>query len=193
MEENELKMDLLTKQIKVFNVNGTENQDGSITKKVSADLNVKGQKMKTQFLVTALGLQRIILGYPWLIYANPKINWKKQEFSWWESILKVNIYKIIMKIQDKIGNDFHETDNDLTIAFLQGPNESYEITDDWIQDCLDPQDTSLSINSVPVTDQWVQDKMTQSQYFASQRAQEQQKLSVEDLVPKEFHNFIPTV
>ena len=35
--------------------------------------------------------------------------------------------------------------------------------------------------------------MTQSQYFATQRAQEWQKLSVKDLVPKEFHDFIPTV
>ena len=84
-------------------------------------------------------------------------------------------------------------DDDLTIVFLRGSNKSYKITDDWIQDCLDLWDTSLNINSVPITDQWVQDKMTQSQYFASQRAQEQQKLSVKDLVPKEFHNFIPMV
>ena len=70
-------MDLLPKKIEVFNVDGTENQDGSITKKISADLDVKGCKMMTQFLVTVLGSQRVILGYPWLIYANPKINWKK--------------------------------------------------------------------------------------------------------------------
>ena len=31
---------------------------------------------------------------------------------------KVNIYEIIMKIQDKIENDLYETDDDLTIAFL---------------------------------------------------------------------------
>ena len=67
-------MDSLQKKIKVFNVNGTKNQDGSIMKKVSADLDVKGRKMKTQFLVTVVGLQRVILGYPWLVYANPKIN-----------------------------------------------------------------------------------------------------------------------
>ena len=117
-EQNGLKMDSLPKKIEVFNVNGTENQDGSITKKVSANLDVKGRKMKTQILVTALGSQRVILGYPWLIYANPKINWKKREFSWWESIPKVNIYEIITKIQDKIENNLHETDDDLTIAFL---------------------------------------------------------------------------
>ena len=192
-EQNGLKMDSLPKKIEVFNVDGTENQDGSITKKVSANLDVKGRKMKTQFLVTALGSQRVILGYPWLVYANPKINWKKREFSWWESIPKVNIYEIIMKIQDKIENDLHEIDDDLTIAFLRGPDKSYGITNDWVRECLNPQDTSLNINSAPITDQWVQDKMTQSQYFATQRAQERQKLSVEDLVPKEFHDFIPTV
>ena len=72
----------LLKRIAVYNIDGTENQDGSIDKKVTADLNVKGWRMKTQFLVTALGLQRVILDYPWLVYANPKINWKKWEFSW---------------------------------------------------------------------------------------------------------------
>ena len=113
-QQNGLKIDSLPKKIKVFNVDGTENQDGSITKKVSADLDVKGRKVKTQFLVTALGSQRVILGYPWLVYANPKINWKKREFSWWESIPKINIYEIIMKIQDKIENDLYETDDDLT-------------------------------------------------------------------------------
>jgi len=37
-----------------------------------------------RFLETALGKQLVILGYPWLVNANPKINWRKREFSWWE-------------------------------------------------------------------------------------------------------------
>ena len=82
------KLDLLTESlpvnIEVYNVDGTVNQNGSITKKVVADLELKGKCLEEEFLVTALGRQRIILGYPWLKRANPKINWMKKEFSWWD-------------------------------------------------------------------------------------------------------------
>jgi len=53
-EENKLVMVPIPKRIMVYNVDGTENQDGSLDKKVTADLDVKGRKMKAQFLVTAL-------------------------------------------------------------------------------------------------------------------------------------------
>ena len=108
-EQSKLEMVPIPKRIIVYNVDGTSNQDGSIDKKVMADLDVKGHKMKAQFLVTALGSQRVILGYPWLVYANSKINWKKREFSWWETILKVNIYEVVLRIQDQIGQEVHET------------------------------------------------------------------------------------
>jgi len=190
-EENKLETVSITKMIAVYNVDGTENQDGSIDKKITADLNVKGRKMKTQFLVTALGSQRVILVYPWLVYANSKINWKKQEFSWWDTIPKVNIYELVLKIQDQIEQEVHKTDNNLVIAFLWGINKTEEEIDKWIQECIDPDQTT--INAIPAGEQWVKNKMTQSRYLASHEAQQRKKMDVESLVPKEFHHFIPTV
>ena len=94
------KLDLLTEllpvNIEVYNVDGTVNRNGLITKKVVADLELKGKRLEEEFLVTALGRQRIILGYPWLERANPKINWMKKEFSWWdEGPNRINIYTLI--------------------------------------------------------------------------------------------------
>ena len=87
--------DLLTK-IDVYNVDGTLNQNGSITHEVEASLKIQGRKTRERFLVTALGTQRIILGYPWLKKANPKINWRKKEFSWWDDDEEhVNIYTLL--------------------------------------------------------------------------------------------------
>jgi len=43
-EENKLEMVPISKRITVYNVDGTENQDGSIDKKVTADLDVKGRR-----------------------------------------------------------------------------------------------------------------------------------------------------
>ncbi len=64
-----------------MNVDGTKNQDGSIREYVTANLEVKERQRDTQFLVTALRMQKVILGYSWLIEANPKIDWREQKFS----------------------------------------------------------------------------------------------------------------
>jgi len=82
-----------------MNVDGIQNQDGSIREYVTANLEVKGRRMDAQFLVTALGMQNVILGYPWLVEANPKINWREQKLSWWEETPKVDIYEIVLEIQ----------------------------------------------------------------------------------------------
>ena len=37
-----------------------------------------------ELLVTGLGKERIILGFPWLQEQNPDINWRTGEFSWIE-------------------------------------------------------------------------------------------------------------
>jgi hypothetical protein len=62
---------------KIWNIDGTNNRAGMISDYV--DLNVqsgnKGTKM--WFLVTDLGLEDLILGYPWLAYFEPKFSWKE--------------------------------------------------------------------------------------------------------------------
>jgi Retroviral aspartyl protease len=61
---------------KVYNVNGTENQGGIISK--SCVLCVwQGEQQITQwFYITNLGQDRIILGYPWLQEFNLEIDWE---------------------------------------------------------------------------------------------------------------------
>src|SRR6266542_1711854 len=72
-KEHNLRICNLWKEIAVMNVDGTKNQDSSIREYVTANLEVKGRQKDTQFLVTALGTQKVILGYPWLVKANPKL------------------------------------------------------------------------------------------------------------------------
>ena len=98
----------------------------------------------------------------------------------------------MLKIQDQIEQEVHETDNDLMIAFLRGINKTDEINE-WIQECINPDETTLTINAILDGEQWVKNKMTQSQYLASHEAQQQKKMDVKSLIPKEFHDFIPTV
>ncbi len=138
-KEHNLRIRNLWKEIAIMNVDGTKNQDGSIREYVTANLEVKGRQKDTQFLVTALGTQKVILGYPWLVEANPKINWREQKFSWWEETPKVNIYKIVLEIQRQVEEDLYNLDNELVISFIQGkPGNEYELTDEWIERQLDP-------------------------------------------------------
>ncbi len=167
--QNHLLICNLWKEIAIMNVDGTQNRDGSIREYVTTDLEVKGRQMKTQFLVTVLGTQKVILGYPWLVEANPKINWREQEFSWWEEAPKVNIYEIILEIQRQVEEDLYDLDTELAISFIQGkPGNEHELTDEWIERQYDPlviQSVTTEELKTQVTDQWLQDKMTKSQHL----------------------------
>jgi hypothetical protein len=68
--------------IKVFNVDRTPNKRGTITKYTQLDLTINGQTQTHNLLVTGLGKQKIILGYPWFKQTNPDINWKKCTLTW---------------------------------------------------------------------------------------------------------------
>src|SRR6266702_1199152 len=62
--------------IKIWNVDGTHNQDGAISH--FTDLQVRtGTETKTlRFLITNLGKDEVILGYPWLTAFEPVIHWR---------------------------------------------------------------------------------------------------------------------
>ena len=80
-----LKKKPLKKPIKVFNVDGTLNKKGTITHKVQLYLRIGDKFRKETLLVTGLGKQKIILGFPWLQSANPNIDWQSGRITWKET------------------------------------------------------------------------------------------------------------
>jgi hypothetical protein len=67
----------LDKPVKAYNVDGTENKQGTINAYINLEFKLGDQKFNECFYVTGLGKQRIILGFPWLHKYNPIIDWKK--------------------------------------------------------------------------------------------------------------------
>src|SRR6266702_3936088 len=67
---------LVENPIKIWNVDGTHNKDRAISHFM--DLQVRtGTETKTlRFLITNLGRDEVILGYPWLTAFEPVIHWK---------------------------------------------------------------------------------------------------------------------
>ena len=79
------KLRKLETPLQAYNMDGTENKRGTIKTYVNLDLEINGRKTNTDLLVTGLGKEQIILGFPWLYEHNPDINWKTGEFSWRET------------------------------------------------------------------------------------------------------------
>ena len=73
---NRLKISTLpvAKPIKIWNVDGTHNQDGEITQFTDLEVTTGSQTKTLRFLITHLGSDEVILGYPWLTAFEPKVH-----------------------------------------------------------------------------------------------------------------------
>ena len=82
---------------RVYNVDGTENKKGTIRSYVDLTFTIDDRTFTERLLVTGLGRQKIILGLPWLMEHNPKIDWKTGKMEWPESKKNPDWIKIHQK------------------------------------------------------------------------------------------------
>ena len=80
----------LERSRKIWNINGTNNKAGRITDYVDLSVQTGKQQNKMRFLVTDLGHEDLILGYPWLATFEPK-------FSWADGTIEVENLPVIVK------------------------------------------------------------------------------------------------
>ena len=73
-------MGLGTKELatpkKLFNVNDTTNRAGMITHYIDLDIYTNGIHKEMRFLVSNIGKEDALLGYPWLATFEPRFSWK---------------------------------------------------------------------------------------------------------------------
>ena len=62
-------------------MDGMKNKRGVITSFVELNAQINEKQMGLCLLVTGLGKQKIILGFPWLHKYDPEINWKTGDFT----------------------------------------------------------------------------------------------------------------
>ena len=60
----------------IWNINGTHNKSGTINECVNLLVRVGDRRQEMCFLITNLGEDEIVLGYPWLAAFQPHLNWK---------------------------------------------------------------------------------------------------------------------
>jgi len=66
----------LQKPRKIWNIDNTANKAGEITHYITLDIQTRGVRKTIQFLVTNIGNEDIILGYPWMAAFEPQFTWK---------------------------------------------------------------------------------------------------------------------
>ncbi len=66
----------LEKPRKIWNIDNTENKDGSITHYMNLKVQTQGIHKEMRFLITNIGNEDVILGYLWLATYEPKFSWK---------------------------------------------------------------------------------------------------------------------
>ncbi len=66
----------LNTPLRIWNVDGTHNQDGQITHFTDLQVRTGADTKLLRFLLTNLGKDEVILGYPWLTAFEPTIHWR---------------------------------------------------------------------------------------------------------------------
>jgi len=145
----------LDEPIKVYNVDGTRNKEGTITDFVRLMVEVQGMYMHVDLLVMGLGRNKVILGLPWLEDVNPDIDWKKGTLKWRDppdcvdgedcsddeeeaesssrARFVANILNSLFREETK-SEDIH--DNDLVISYITG-NPTEETKETWGRSRMD--------------------------------------------------------
>ncbi len=86
----------LDKPRKIWNINNTKNKDGLITHYVNLQVQTQGIHRNMRFLITNIGSEDIVLGYPWLATYEPKFGWKYATID--ETILPIVLRSINPRI-----------------------------------------------------------------------------------------------
>jgi hypothetical protein len=95
---NQMKLGLqkLPTPKKIFNIDNTTNKSGEITHYLDLDVFTKGIHKEMRFLITDIGSEDILLGYPWLASFEPRFNWRSAVID--EHVLPVVISSINPRI-----------------------------------------------------------------------------------------------
>jgi hypothetical protein len=66
----------LDKPKNIYNINDTTNKSGQITHYLSLAVTTAGKTQEMRFLITDIGREDVLLGYPWLSTYEPRFSWR---------------------------------------------------------------------------------------------------------------------
>ena len=75
--ENQVATRKLAWPIPLYNIDGTENRDGTISEVAVLDMAIGDHREKVVFVVTDIGEEDVIIGLDWLREHNPEVDWER--------------------------------------------------------------------------------------------------------------------
>ena len=154
----------LPRERKIWNIDGTANKAGMILEFVDLRVQTHGRTEQMRFLVTDLGTEDLILGYPWLAIFEPKFQWRDTsiDVEYLPIIIQsLNWEKICLQIQNPIDPTLESQISKIRTTPLSD-TEKDQIVQDLSHECK----IKMSI--------------------ASQLAQEAQQYTKKVEIPKEY-------
>src|SRR6266702_4603983 len=145
--------------IKIWNVDGTLNQDGNITHYTDLQVKTGKETYILRFLITNLGRDEVILGYPWFTAFEPKIRWR-------EATLEEEYQPVVITTINT-----HEPTIESAIRAL----ETYGLDEEAWEQLLDDEEPHVAIR-----------KTTTASELA-QKAMDHTKKTFEQMVPTQYH------
>ncbi len=106
----------LQKPRKIWNIDNTANQAGKITHYITLDIQTRGIRKTIQFLVTNIGNEDIILGYPWMAAFEPQFTWRNGVINEKELPIILRSVNPLYPGKDPIIARVRETEDDARLA-----------------------------------------------------------------------------
>jgi len=107
----------LDKPRKIWNIDNTENKDGLITHYVDLNVQTRGIHRNMKFLITNIGHEDVVLGYPWLATYEPQFNWKYATID--ETMLPIVLRSINPQMTQESAIRLTESEKQEILAALQ--------------------------------------------------------------------------
>ena len=154
--------------ITVYNVDGTKNKTRTITRYTDLNLKIGDKTRKTRLLVTGLGKQKIILGFPWFEEMNPEINWKKGTLVWRKEIRTPATCDEVLDEEEYL-------------------NRTQNLSSEDDEESLELSVIDVNGKFTPI---WINAKTNLAMDMAIENNLKKKELSVTEMVPPEYHDFL---
>ena len=172
VRNQKIKTKNLEHPIKVFNVDGTPNEQGTIMKYTRLDLTINGCTRPHNLFVTGLGKQKIILRYPWFKQNNPEIDWEKCTLTWQKE------HKLTSKplVEEETNQENWKNHTINLIEELDNEEIGNAVLISYIEEMK--------------TKVWINAKGNMAMELAIKENEKKAELTNEQLVPEDLHEFL---
>ncbi len=170
--------------LKIWNVDGTHNQDGKITHFTDLQVRTGADTKILRFLLTNLGRDEVILGYPWLTAFEPIIHWKDATLDkQYQPIIISSINPGETQVSSAITEDEWATMN-------EDPEEVPYLAIRRIRSCArEPEEVGQEASSEMESKKVTLRRTTVASELAQLAEQNKRKRTYEEMVPEEYRKY----